>query len=111
MSKSAKRIITNSKQLSAENKEALEAEAKTIMQAFADNMKNNVSETDESNVKLLQQHFDWAKKSITTSKVEYLNMVKRYSTDQRNLSALNSIEPGLPVYLKAVAMRNIAKIK
>lgn len=111
MSKSARRIIANSKHITAEHKEALENEAKTIMQEFANNMNNNVAETDESNVKLLQQHFDWAKKSITTSKVEYLNMVKRYSTDQRNLQALNSISAGLPLYLKTVAMRNIAKIK
>lgn len=111
MKTSARNSRNSANALTKEQKEALDLEAKNIMEAFAVNMRNIVTAEDEANVDLLQQHFDWAKKFVTTSKVEYLNMVKKYSTDQRNLQALNSIEPGLPVYVKTVAMRNIHKIK
>ena len=105
--RSSKKHVTN---ITPEQKESLDLEAKTIMESFAENMRNIVNVEDEKNVALLQAHFDWAKKVVTSSKIEYLGMVKKYSTDQRNLQALNSIEPGLPAYIKIVAMRNIAKI-
>lgn len=100
----------NTKVLTPEQKEALELEAKTIVDEFAANLKQGVPTADERNQVLLQKHFDWAKKSITKNKVEYLNMVKRYSTEQANIKALNSIAVGLPAYMKAVALTYISKI-
>lgn len=94
-----------------EMKAALDAEGKTIIEAFATNMKTGVAVEDESNMNLLQQHFDWAKKSITKNKVEYLKIVKMYSTDPKQIQAFNSVAQGLPRYIKSVALTYISKIK
>lgn len=111
MKTSSRTSRQNLKTLSKEDKAALDAEAKTIMESFAHNMTQGVKLDSQENIDLLQQHFDWSKKAVTSNKVEYLKMVKNYAKDISSIKALNSIKTGLPSYIKSVALTNISKIK
>lgn len=111
MKTSSRTSQNNLKNLTQEQKDQLDAEAKKIMDSFAENMTKGLNINAQENLDLLQKHFDWSKKAVTSNKVEYLKMVKRYATDAASIKALNSIQPGLPMYVKSVALTHIAKIK
>ena len=97
--------------MTPEQKATLDNEGKAIVEAFAKNMKQGVAVDSQENTDLLQQHFDWAKKSITSNKVEYLKIVRQYSENRNQAQAFDIIEPGLAKYIKAVALNSISKIR
>lgn len=110
MKNSVRTLKQRNSKLSPEDKKLLDIEGEEILASFAKNLANGVSYKDEHNADLLQKHFDWVKKFYSSNKIEYLAYTKNLADNQSSIIALNSIQEGLPAYIKSVAMFYIGKI-
>lgn len=110
MKTTVRKSKTKVNMLTPEQKDKLDREGAAILEKIGQNFKSGVPAQDESNIALLQEHFDWAKQFYTSNKIEYLKYVKILASDANSIKALNSIQAGLPAYMRVAAMTHIAKI-
>lgn len=98
------------KKVSKDEKDRIDEAGLVILKEFANNMKHGVAPKDRMNLPLVQKHFNWTKTFMGNSKLTYIQMVKGYSSNPSALKALNSIENGLPDYVKQTAMFHISEV-
>jgi hypothetical protein len=98
------------KKVSKADQDRIDEAGLVILKDFANNMKHGVEPKDKMNLVLVQKHFNWTKTFLGNSKLTYVQMVKGYENNPSSLKALNSIEDGLPDYVKRAAMFHISEV-
>lgn len=90
--------------------QAYEEEGKAILRSLAEQMDKKVQPSNESNLGIIESHYQWAKKLIAPNKGEYIIYLRTLSSSQGNIVALNSIKPGLPAYVRETGMAFLNKL-
>lgn len=98
------------KKVSKDEKAAIDAAGETILRDFASSLKNGIPANDKINLVIVQQHFNWTKKNVSNSKVAYIQMVNNYTKDPKAVKYFNSIQEGLPEYIKQAASVHISEV-
>lgn len=96
------------KSLTVEERDMLEEEGHELLHKFADLMGSEFNV--ETHVPLIQAHYEWAKKFVCTNKTSYSKYMATYVYDKPTRDSINSVKPGLAVYIHQTVVKNLNKI-
>ena len=98
------------KRVTKAEKEVIDRKGDELLKLFAANLTAGIYPEDAANKDLVQQHFDWFKTFMNKSKLVYMGMVKRYTTDTKTIIALNTYAERLGAYVRDAALAHLKEL-